>query len=343
VKRESAEATKQYDIRRNIEQQQGLVMDVTASQKALQPLYDELAREASLVPLMGARGRAFAALDRFMRGPNTEAVSVVDKALGGFKELARTNGGVASKIVQQLEDDVAAATASGGAASTAARDAGRAATVRKYDIKNVLKDLREEPVKAFRQATAAGDAAIDYLRQLKRLAPAEMPRMGRAWLQQTFGKATAEGGWGRTKGLQADWDALGPETKAILFPDAGHRTALNNFFLLQKKMAENVNPSGTALVGSLGAQVGAAVNGLVMINPLTTAKYVLGTNLLARLMRTEGGVKALTEVMRIPLTSARNRALAAAHVSRVAALADVRPTAGLTPALAGEDTSSPEN
>jgi hypothetical protein len=341
IKRESAEATRQYDIVRNIEQQQGLMMDVAQTQAALKPLYEELAREASLVPLMGARGRAFAALDRFMRGPNTEAVSVVDKALGGFKELARANGGVASKVVQQLEADVAAATARGGTASTAARDAGRAATVRKYDLKTILKELKTEPVLAYKKAVAAGDAGIEYLRQLQRVAPSEMPKIGRAWLEDTFKKATAEGAWGRTKGLQADWQALGAETKKILFPNAAHRTALDNFFLLQKKMADNINPSGSALVGGLGAQAATAVNGIVMINPLTTAQYVLGTNVLARLMRTEAGVRALTEVQRIPLNSVRNRALAAAKVGRLATLAGVRPTKALTPAMAGEDTPQP--
>lgn len=325
----------------------GFPIDLGDTRLALKPVYDRLLRESELVPLMGDKARALTALDRLMNGPKIVPASVADGALSELKAMSRFEGlpelrpegkGAAALAVGTLEDQVQFAVAQGGGPkATAARNTGREATKRKYEVGDIFEELRTEPVKAYRQATAPGDQNIDYLRKLQRIAPKDMPKVGRAYLSDLFDKATAEGGFSRAQGLQAEWLKLGPETKRTLFPDAKHRADLDRFFLLAKKMAENPNPSGSALAGSLTAQ------GMVALtNPVAGFKFVLVGGALSKLLHSKVGVKLLTETLTIPLAQ---RAKAAAATSRVAALAGLtaKDRVALVPAFAGEDTSTPEN
>ena len=84
--------------------------------------------------------------------------------------------------------------------------------------------------------------------------PRRLPQVGRAFLEELLQKATAEGGFERAAGLQADWQRLGPETKRLLFRDPAHIKDLDNFFLLAKKMGENPNPSGSGFTALQGGR-----------------------------------------------------------------------------------------
>lgn len=325
----------------------GLPLDLSATRSSLRLVYERLSREAKLVPLMGDKARALTALDRLMTGPKIVPASIADGALSELKSLSRFDGmpelrpegkGAAAMAVRTLEEQVQRAVAQGGPEATTARNIGREATKQKYAVGDILDDLKTEPVKAYRQATAPGDQNVAYLRQLQRLAPKEMPKVGRAYLDGLFEKATAEGGFSRAQGLFADWQKLGPETKRTLFPDATHRANLDHFFLLAKKIGESPNPSGSGFAGSLTAQ-GMAV----LMNPLAGFKFILGGAALSKLLHSKVGVKLLTETLTIPVAQ---RAKAAAATSRVAAIAGLtvrdRVPMGV-PAFAGEDTSTPEN
>ena len=314
----------------------GLPVDVESAQTMLRPIYDELMREKDITPIMGKEGRALAALDRLMRGPKIAPASVVDGALSKLKAFARHEGmaelrpegqSIAARAVQVLEARVQEAAARGGPEATAARNAGRLATQQKVAAGTLVKQLKTEPVKAYQQATLPRDTGIDYLRQIQKVAPAEMPKVGRALLTDIFDKARAGGGFKRNDAIWNEWQKVGPETKKALFPDAQHRADLDNFFLLQKQIAANVNPSRSALVGSLILQAGTLLTPYGM-------KYVLGGAALGKLLHSRAGIKALTEVIRVP--TGRSQLAQAAAVSRVGALAGVRPTRVAVPATAEE-------
>lgn len=318
----------------------GLPVDVESAQTMLRPIYDELMREKDITPIMGKEGRALAALDRLMRGPKIAPASVVDGALSKLKAFARHEGmaelrpegqSIAARAVQVLEARVQEAAARGGPEATAARNAGRLATQQKVAAGTLVKQLKTEPVKAYQQATLPRDTGIDYLRQIQKVAPAEMPKVGRALLTDIFDKARAGGGFKRNDAIWNEWQKIGPETKKALFPDAKHRADLDNFFLLQKQIAANVNPSRSALVGSLILQAGTLLTPYGM-------KYVLGGAALGKLLHSRAGIRALTEVIRIP--TGRSRLAQAAAVSRVGALAGVRPSRAGVPVTA-EDTEAP--
>jgi hypothetical protein len=319
----------------------GMPIDLTAARTALKPLYRRMLRESKLVPLMGDKARALTALDRLMRGEKIVPASVADGALSDLKAMSRFEGmpelrpegkGAAAQAVKVLEEQVQQAVAQGGPAATAARTLGRQATREKYEVGDILDDLKTEPVRAYRQATLPADQNIGYLRQLRRVAPGEMPKVGRAYLSSLFEQATAEGGFGRSQKLAAEWQKLGPETKQVLFPDKALRKDLDHFFLIAKKISENPNPSGTALVGWLPAQAA-----LALFNPLKGIPLVLGTAALSKLLHSRAGVRALTEAVEIPLGAARSRAAAGLRASRVASLAGVRPRPAV-PVLATDES-----
>lgn len=299
----------------------------------LQPLYDQLKREAELVPLMGDKARALTALDRLMSGPEYAPVSVVDGALSDLKALARsddlpelrTSGRVqAGQAVKALDARVKEAVAQAGPEASQALIEGRAATVAKFQAGDVLKAMKDEPVRTYRQMVAPGDSSVEFLRSVRDMAPQSVPHVGRAYLEELMGKATAEGGFSRAAGLFQDWQRLGPQTKAILF--GAERTAkLDKFFLLAKRVAENPNPSGTAHVNGVFNWASAALSW-----PL------------AKLLYTERGVSALTKQVELGLTS--RRISGAERQARRAMLAAAARSEGVrVPGLTGQAADSSES
>lgn len=273
--------------------QMQMAVDLTEAKRTLQPVYDRLKREADLAPLMGGKADALRALDRVVNGPDTAPLSQVDAALGDLKALARggkrgpaapelrgAGPGTAAYAVAQLEKAVGARAAAAGPEFEQALQGGRAATKAKYDVARVLEQLRAEPERAFEQLTAPRDGNIKFLKAVRDVSPAQMPNVARAWLERALDMAREQGGFGRVDRLFADWQRLGSDTKAILFPSPGQAQALDHFFLLAKRLGENPNPSGTA-------------HNLRIFN-LATAP---ASNALARILYTKDGVSALTRWM----------------------------------------------
>jgi hypothetical protein len=194
-----------------------LPVNLATDKQMLQPLYDRLLRESQLVPLQGDKARALTALDRLMRGPDVESVSIVDAALGDLKAMARSEipdvrtagQGVAATVVKRLSAAVDRAVAKAGPDAVNALEAGRQATVAKYGAADLVKALPDEPVGTFRKLTQPQDASVGLLRGVSDYAPGTMPALGRGMLEQ-WADLTPEA---RLKA----WQALGPETKTRLF------------------------------------------------------------------------------------------------------------------------------
>ena len=161
-----------------------------------------------------------------------------------------------------------------------------------------------EPAQVFQQLTAGKDVGLDRLRAVEQQTPREVPKIARAYLEDLLHKANAEGGFTHADALWAEWQRLGPETKAILFKERALIKDLDRFFLLAKQAAKNPNPSGTAQSMTI-LNVGTAV-------PL----YVMSKMLYSR-----RGVQALTRGMTLSL-SRRGRSLSqgaqAAELAKIA-------------------------
>lgn len=316
-----------------------LAVDLRSSKADLRPVYDRLLKKKELTgQLMGAEGRAAVALDSLLAGPDFAPLSVVDAALGDIKALARgadmpelrTSGqGIAAQAVKTLDDQVRTRAHRAGADVLKALEDGRGATKQKYDTADVLDMLSAEPRQVFNQLTQAKDAGVARLREVQRVAPGEMPNVARAFLEDIMEQAKETGGFDHADRLMANWQKLGSETKARLFPNKGQVADLDNFFLLAKKIKENPNPSGTA-------QVLASPKLNVM-----EALAFLPSKALAKILYNPEAVKALTTARYAARGPGKaSQALAASQVARAAQSAGVSLEA--IPALAGprKDQSS---
>lgn len=300
-----------------------LAVDLRPAQQALRPIYEQLAREKELTGvLQGGKGRALVALDTIIHGDQFAPLSVVDGALSDLKAMARgadmpelRTGGqaLAAEAVKQLDQQVITAATNAGPDVLKALQTGRNATKAKYAAAEVLDTLSTEPRKVFDMLTTRKDGAIARLQAVQREAPDQIPNIGRAWLEEALNKATERGQFDHADALYADWQKLGAQTKATIFP-AELARSLDHYFLLAKRIAKNPNPSGTAQT-------------LSIFNVGTSVPFWA----LSHLLYSKAGVKLLTQGLKVPL---RNEAAKAAYLGQVnAAISEM----GLTPATVSED------
>ncbi len=273
-------------------------VDAIHIQEMLEPIYEDMKKW--MEPAKRNASPGFQAIESIVKGPRYLRASQAEAGLGGLKELARDgegrNAGLAKYVIPELQSAIDDAVADvGGRPALTALQRGRAMTARQYATQAVFDKLRTEPVQAFGQLTWAKDANIDFLRKVATEAPGELPKVGRAWLEDLFRRAQAEGGWGRTQSVWNDWQNLGPETKKLLFRDPAYIDQLEKFFLGAKKLAEHPNPSGSGAMGAVLTQTG-----LALTHPQTGIPYIIGAGALSKLMHSTSGVKLLTQAMTLP-------------------------------------------
>lgn len=298
-------------------------IDLRPHREALRPLFDQLQKEREITgTLHGDKARAAVALEALINGPDYVPMTTLDRALGPIKKLAsgadmpqlRTQGqGVAARVAGELDTAVRGRAQAAGPEVAGALAAGRAATRSKHLTAEVMKRIApdsREPRAIFDALARNKDAGITKLRDVQKHVPDQMPNVARALLEDVFDKPTSAGGFKFADAAWARWQKIGPQTKAMLFPDRGHRMALDNFFLLAKKIGENPNPSGTAQTMN--------ATGIIAGIP----SYAL-----AKLLYTPAGVRAITGVMDL---SVRRPSARAARAAAVAQLSRAAQEAGVT-------------
>jgi hypothetical protein len=284
-----------------------LAVDLRSAKEVLRPTYDALRQQAELTPaaMMGAKAQAYNALHKIMQGEDYLPLSVVDSALSDLKSFVRSDvpelrtvgQGIAAKAIRELDAAVLGRAREAGPDVLGALKEGRSATVRKHVAGKILEKLsKKEDVGVYRGATADGDSAIGQLRKLAYQAPDELPKIGRAYLDELLGKATAEGGFGHAAAIATQWRKLGTETKRLLYKDPAYIKDLDNFFELARLTSENANPSGTAHTLLVAGQ-----GGLLLTDVTTGAASVIGTAALSKFLHSRAGVRLLTEGFRVPV------------------------------------------
>lgn len=312
-----------------------LAIDVSAAKAGLRGWYDDLVGRKERVGLAPDESRVLQALDRVMQSDATQALSEVDGTLSELKRLARGDGpptrarAAALRAIGELEQALDARLDAAPPAVRRALQEGRAATRAKYEALDVLDALREEPVRAFRDLMAPGDASLRKLRAVQKfLGPEDLATLGRAWLQgELESVATGAHGWAR---MRANWNRVGAETrKIVLGRQPGLARDIDHLLRVAAEVEKNPNPSGTALTLWSAGQ-----GGLLVTDVATGFKSVLGTAALSQFLYSPAGVRLLTRGLRVPRS---NRLLSAAIAADVATMSE-RLGAPLTPlpASAGE-------
>lgn len=283
-----------------------MVVDLGQVQQRLAPVYQKMLRSSQLAQPMGAEAVALKAADRLMNVQGQHApLSVVDDALSDLKSALRKQPdlgkgtGALRSTVAILDKQVMDAARRAGPEAVDALQVGRAATIRKYVAADIAERLGDEPARVAGKLTARADTAIGSLRELAVVAPKELPKIGRAVLDDLLETATQEGGFKRADGLFQKWQALGEQTKTLLFKPETKRD-LDRFFLLAKRLNESPNPSQS---GTFAMTAGSTA--LVFTNPLTGVPLVLGAGALSKLLHSTLGVRAVTTLMSTPPTSAQ--------------------------------------
>jgi hypothetical protein len=299
-------------------------VDVRGIKQQLGPVYESM----QWMPASDqASSAGFQAVKKILSGPDFIPAQAAEQGLGGLKTMARTPNanlrntaqGMAAGIIPDLQDGIDAAVAKVDPQNLKGLQDGRAYHATKMEIADLADQLREEPVKTFDKLTWRQDTGISFLQRIHDTAPEVLPQVGRAFVQKLFDQATQEGGFGSAQGLLKQWENLGPQTKPLLYPNPGLRSALDNFFLGAKIVAENPNPSGTAVVAQL------VPGGMLMIsNPVVGTSYLLGGYAAAKLLFSPRGVSLLTGGLR-PAASVGAAGMAASQIMKIAGPDDITP------------------
>lgn len=280
-----------------------LMVDLAPTKAVLRPIFDRLQRQYSVTIQELSPG--FRALQNIVEGPDTGPLSQVDLDLGALKGIARgadlpelksISQGLAAKSVRELSDAVLDAAAKAGTKVVDSLERGREATRAKYETRGIWDRIKNEPVKAFNQMVLPKDGGIQLLSEVNRLTPTEIPKIGRAFLDNLLDQANVDGGFGKRGTIANRWENLGPETKKILYKDPAYIKDLDNFFRYAKMSGGNPNPSGTA-----GTLLTAAQGAWIYRNPLTAVPAEIAAAVVSKLAHSPRGVRLLTKGLKIPL------------------------------------------
>lgn len=252
-----------------------------------QPIFDTL--KWRLAPAEQNASAGFNALEKILKSDDFIPAWQAESGLSALKSMARLepsegvrdiSQGIGAHLVPSLEEGIDAAVANTGDDALQSLQEGREIHRQIMSIDDVASKLRgKEPVKNFSRLMQPQDTNVDFLRSVQALAPDQMEPLGRAWVQQQFGRAMREGGFSKTQGLLNDWREMGDETKQIVFPDPALRASLGNLFKVADMVSHAPNPSGTALVSSATS-----------LNPARWAAGYLGS----KLFFTPTGIRLLT-------------------------------------------------
>jgi hypothetical protein len=266
---------------------------------ALKPIYDRMMRQMPVAQQQASTG--LKALSNIVNGPDFESASITDENLGAIKQIARdTNSpvgqGLAKFAVKQLDQAVRSTVERAGPDAVAALEQGRASTIAKYAAQDVKDSLPASAVDLTTKLTAPGDRNVALLRSVADQAPDHLPALAQSVVQGLVEKGTRDAGMEAPKAALSAWLKIGPETKRILTKD--RTQGITDWLTLNKKLAENPNPSGS---GSLVATMKAGV--MLVTQPHIGIPTLLGMRALTRILFTPEGARSLIRGMKTPAGS----------------------------------------
>ena len=287
----------------------------------LVPVYEELTR--NLQAANRPSSPAFGALDEFMKS-NIKYMPAADfdRFLSAVKKITR-NGkseflrdksqALATQIIADGEKSFQNAVQGAGPNVLEKLKKARQAVRGYHDVAEVLDDLKTEPAALFGDLVVGKNKAYNRLLTLKQWAPKALESVGRTYLEQLMETATNEGGWGRSAGVKASWERMGPETKNLLFGPKVTQS-LNDGFLAAKRLVTNEGSqtagrgAAFASYGEIGNSIAELLGGVVLKNPFGAAVDVAGKlvktrgqrAVLAKLAFHPAGAQLLNQVLQIP-------------------------------------------
>lgn len=287
-----------------------LPVDYRGLKAAVKPLLADVLRPMSIAQEQSSTG--IKAMRNIVDSPDFVPASVADQDLGALKGIMRESP--QSRSVAQakfaadiLSKQVDAAVERAGPDAVAALKQGRDSTVNKYAAQDFQKQLgftdvgtsRATPgsaVDLVNNLTRPGDRSIDLLRAVKENTPEHLPALAQATVQGLIEQGSRDAGMDAPKATLRKVLNMGDQTKQILFGDRAQ--AIENWFTLNKRLADDANPSGSGKV--LAAL---KLGGLVISSPLTGVPILVGAKPLARMLFEPTATRNLIAAMKTPASS----------------------------------------
>lgn len=246
--------------------------DMRPMKDALRPIAREYERTLSDTDARASLG--LKTMREIIKGPDFKPLSQAEKDLGLLKDAARTekgmkelrdpSQGLAALSLAQLQQDIDAtmAAAQGGQQGLQNLQRGRSLTAQKHAIyeqarkfgKPNIEDL--EPVSVFNKLTGDKDIRVNFVNRIRAMAPAQMPMVGRAFIEEILNRVFREGDIKHAQQALNQWDDLGRENKMALFRDAKLVDDLDQTMLALKRISQEVNPSGSGYMVELNRMKG---------------------------------------------------------------------------------------
>tara|TARA_R110000868_G_scaffold154667_1_gene380776 strand:+ start:542 stop:2554 length:2013 start_codon:yes stop_codon:yes gene_type:complete len=256
----------------------------TAEAKAAAgPMLEEL--EKTIPEAQRQMSPTVSLLRQIMNRPDTVSLETAMADNSALQNIARTEAPalrtqaqrVASKLSAPYRAAIDAAADAIGPEAKAALESGRESTVQKYDLGKALpRSAKDRPVDMANLLVAGGDKSFPILEKISKHTPDAVPDVARATIEQIFRHSTENGGVSRIDSAVNRWNAMGPQTKTLLF-GADVSDEITNLMQYAKLAGKNANPSGTAKVGAV---TGMAY--LLLHDPVTAIAAMTGSRLLAK-------------------------------------------------------------
>ena len=305
-----------------------LPMNMTATQRAFKPIYDEWVKRPGFVKEQA--GPAFDAISQIVHGPEWRPALEVERLLGPLKNILREGGttavegtrglreGVAALAVKVLERDVQRIAGKAPEVLSAVMR-GRAATTGKgaiVDIREQLQGITKGGQEAQNLVARLSDkGAAGLLAKVQEVSPDSIPHIARAKLQELMEIAgKTDDPLGGAAAAKRQWEAMSKETKQILF---GREAAeWDHFWRLAERRGQMANPSRTMTSGVKLAE------GIALGAPFVGGPWPFGSliaPIVSKAANSPGLVRLLTQGFKIPVNSQAGQA---AWVSRLQEFAD---------------------
>ena len=177
-----------------------LSVDMRGIKAQLQPIYERMTQW--MEPAKRNASAGYQAVKSVLEGKDYVQASIAEEGLSGLKQLAReakspdmanVSQGLGKFSARALQEQIDSVVGAANPEMLKQLHKGRSAHLAKMGVDEIAKQLRAEPVQTYRLLTYQGDSGVGLLRKVAKLAPADMPKLGRALLEDILDTATAEG------------------------------------------------------------------------------------------------------------------------------------------------------
>lgn len=294
-------------------------VDTEPFRAAAKELYDHMKLSSSL---QRHSSNAWSTLNELMQQPRHIPAALAEEMLGLIKGDARAAKGLDAGrlkfLVSKFQPVVDDALRQADPTLAKAVEKGRGWTAKQKETERISQQvtgvskqsseqamLREpEPVNVYQRLTQEGDKRARLLERLQKTTPKELPKLGRAYVEDVLQSWRDTGESMPTQGVAQkmwnDWHALGDEAKKKMFPTPMVKQNWDEFFDGVRQIARNPNPSGTAKTGASLMQFGAAGKAWESGHPVMAVISGLGPSAIAAMMYTPRGAAILRKGFRIP-------------------------------------------